>query len=958
MNGAHLLTYKYDILSTYQKRKYSMSQYFLGDVEYSLEEWANISYIGNWKKGEDCCAVKFISNKFPHLYWEIKKLQTKKGVSFENFRDFCDEHSIMYIFKDINNDDLYDGDKICNNIDLFKDLDNFNIQQALCAIVYEGHIYPYSGGKLKRIAKKPRSIKLVKDATNDLIKLYKNNICPRNVIVSTKLKDNKYIIGVDSYIYKGVKYFENSEYEMCVKILKKFNIEKCIPTNISMSSLIDFILSIRKGNHNVSSFLPDKDLYKAKAITWETDDDVDPYIENIKGIDKNKCYHYALTELPYLIIHDWRKHRVTDISKSQNHQINDSYLYLVKARYFSVPIPKSGLYPGYHLKKYNWIEFDILEELETDTCVNFYREILLELYNILNMNDFKKMGVRIIGKMERDIGEISKFLFKCIISKDIDYKEGPIREVNDYKLCFNKKDLINNIRDQIPINIQIKCHAYSLLTDKIKELKLNDNDIVQINTDALYYYGDYPSYLKNKDINVLKKDFKGWKISEDFKSREAFKINFLEDNNIIPTLELTNNNDKKRVLYMKYAGNGKTFEIVNNLVTKCIRKNKSYIVLTPTHSTLNDIKNTKIIIDSVNYDINCDILQKYCFDGSIPDTDIVIIDEIGFCGADCHDFLFKLNRANKSYYCFGDFNQMPPIGETRTFNQPHYLKYMFNKIDTEFINYRNNFTKEYYDQLITGKLDPYSEVFKLSSPLEYAETCICFRNETRDIMNDKILEFKGLKKYSVGTKVICTTNRLLDTSDQFPIYHHKEFTIFKIKKIEKDNAKKPIKKFILIDSNGNKSVIENKRFYANFRHSYCINIYEAQGKTFQSYHWAEEDKNWLLKKRYATDTMRNKLAYTIISRISHPYAAIKGKMIQGFLELEKMENNKMKNKIDKKYSEYVERITKDDSIKKGPIYDFIKDMPIDKRKELYIKPPKKSKTIEKINPNPKYDFIK
>jgi hypothetical protein len=998
MNEAIVLAYKYNRLTTYTKKKYGMSKYFLGDEEYTLEEWANIEYLGKWRKGEDSCAVKFVSNKFPHLYWNIKDYETNDGVSYKDFKSFCENNNIMYSFKNINGDDIYDGNDICSNIDKFKDIDQFNKLQILCAIVYEGHIYPYSGGKLKRISTKPQQIKLVKDASKEFINFHKRGILPRNVNVYTKYENKKSIVTIQSFICKGTKYFENDEYDKCVKILEKFKINKCIPTNIRLTGLINFILSVRKEKINVSSFLPEKDRYKAKAITWETSNSPENGIEfitnsngkkigsgpkpgknfgkKIIGIDKNKCFPYDLCQLPYLIIHDWRKHYVKDISNEKKYKIKDEYLYLVKAKYFSIPIPKSGLYPGYHLNKYNFIDIELLEELETDTCINFYRDIIIELYHKMDVNEFKLIGVNIIGKMERDIGKITKFIFKGIVDKDKEFNDTCTIKIGDHNIFLGKRNIINNVRDQIPINIQIKCHSYSILADKIKEQKLDDDDIVQINTDSIFYYGDYPEDFKNKSDEKLRKNFNGWKKSGVFKSSSAFKINFSEDNEITKTCSLINNNNNQRVLYMKYAGNGKTHFIVNKLVKLCIINNKSYIVLTPTHSTLNDTKTTKCVLDKyTKVDIKCDILQKYCFDGTIPDVDVIIIDEIGFCGADCHDFIYKLNEANKSFFCFGDFNQMPPINETRTYNQPHYLKYMFNKIDTEFVNFRNNFTKKYYDDIINGKLDPLVEVHKYSSAIDSAEICICFRKETRDIINKKILKLKGLKEYSIGTKVICTTNNLLDTSDKYPIYHHKEYVIFEVNVCgqrivrEKINdkikeTKEDIKEFVLSDSDGNKIIVKDTKFYSNFRHSYCINIYEAQGKTFESYHWASRDNNWLSKKRYSSDNMRFRVAYTLISRITHKGAAFNGKLQSYFNEINRIDKLFNKKENTDTYQTYVDgyeplELENKNYKDKKLVYDFLKYA----SEEQKIKILNNTKKILKQNNfstsnKIKYDFLK
>jgi hypothetical protein len=868
-----ILGHNYYLLTSYRKQKVERAKYYIGNKEYRLTQWINIEYLGPWKNEGDSCAVKYISLKYPELYWKIKKMETSKGVSIRDFDNFCNENQILYIFRTID-EKIFKTNK---NNDCFKEVSEFQEQQALCAIVYDGHIYPYSGGKLKRIAKKPQQKIKSNNLGNSLISLLDGGIVPNRIKINIKKnpETKQEEISILSYIHKGIKYFENNEYKRCKEILKYFGIKENIPDNVNINSIFDFVLKTRKSKFNVSTFLPEKSNFKLKSILWQTDKDINT--EDLNGIDKNKTFAHALANLSYLLRHDWRKHKVIDIEKENflTYSVNEKYAYLVKAKYFTTFLPHSGLYPGYHILKARkiGIEFDLLEEYETDICYNFYSEIIDDFRKVLTNDEFKSMMVVLIGKMERDISENPELSFSSIEkSNNDDFYSGYTKQLGDYTIRINKKDKIKYVRDQLLINNQIKCYVFDEIYEEIKKMDLDNKQIVQINTDSIFFYGDIPKDLSKKDKEEMKNDFNGWKICGKFKNIDYAKSGYKNDKPIVKSLELENCNTEPRILYMKYAGNGKTHTIINDVIPMCIKNGKSYIVLTSMHGLLDEYR---------LLGLNCEILQKFCFDETIPNVDVIIIDEIGCCAAECHDFIYKLNYFGKSFICFGDFNQMLPPGEDKPYNQTHYLKYLFNEIREEFSNFRNGFTKEYYDMLINSKIDLNDEVNKYSTEnILDAEYAICFRNKDVKNTNKKILKLLGLKPYGVGTKLICITNKLKESN----IWNNKSVIV---KKIYQENNKSY---YELEDKIGKIITLPEKKVFSNFDHAYCINIYHAQGKTINSYYWVN-DKNKDGKDKWLSGYKNSaRIAYTVISRLT--IGKKNSKFVAGLLRLDELENGK------------------------------------------------------------------
>lgn len=825
-----LVYYSFWVGSTYQDKKLKFENGYIRDFvnEFELTEWTNIQY--NYKnKNGDTCAVAYIGKRFPELYWDIKELESEHGIQVKEFIEFCKKHDIGYNIYNEKGEELYK---------------NEGKYGMLSCIIYNNHIYPLLGGKPKRYSCKEYNIHLLNSEKKFEYFLNKN-ILPSNIkigdIISKEKKEKYKDINIISFTVKNDKYIFNPDYQKCLNILEKMGLEQYMYDNIRITDICKLLEKIYKTT-STASFFPEKYMFKTPPLYYKTKEKINKK-RKIVTIDKNKCYAYALYSLPYLIVFDWRKHKVNENPKT----IEESFMYIAKPKKWTILMPCTKLYSGYHLIecKNMGIEFELLEELETITVPNYYRKIIRLMFENMDEKDFKDAMVILIGKFERDMQE--QFNYKYIGTyneESADMYNGFTQKIGNHTLFFKESKKIKYARDKIPIATQVKDMSRMLVSKKISELKIRDDDVIQINTDSITYYGNLPS-----DLN--KKLFDGWKEAE-FKDTGFVDIyDLYEYNNQYPPtlIHLKNESKGYRKLYMKYAGSGKTTTIIEEIIPKLEKSGKKkdkYIVLTPTHSTLDELK---------RHGINCEIVHKFTFSETLPKEHTIIFDEIGFADLSCHDLLYKCNMKNKNIICFGDFNQLLPIEEDRPCNQPHYLNFLFQEIDTEYINYRNNFTKEYYDQLINEKIDIVKEVNKYSSDIDKAEVILCYRTDkskvskTRDIYNEKILKKLGKKWNDVGVKLICTDNTLIDKN----IYNHKQVTIKECFKETPDD--KEI--FYKLEDDLKNEFIVTERQLKHFRPAYAINVYEAQGMTLKSYHWAQEDNKFLY----------GNMAYTIISRL-------------------------------------------------------------------------------------------
>lgn len=865
--SGHVVVYKYDVLTTFREKVYKRSDYMIGLEEYDLRSiYSNIAYIGQTHNdiNSDSCCVRFINDKFPELYWEIRKIQNKNPngcVGYGQFETFLTNNNIPFEFKDVSGKILSSS----NN----KKLHKFNQNQVVRAIIYDNHIYPYEGGKLIKISKTPMKEKKVDNCLKMLYTLWnKDKKIPRNI----KLDSNKESIYKDqgkiicsSFISGTTRYFQNCKYDRCKEILSKLGIDIKIPVDINFQKVIDIYIKYRKSGSCVKSFLPNSNICKLGAIQYENKD-IDIESKNIVTIDLSKAYPFAFSELKFLARHDWRIHDVIDCSKIDCKETLDyygeHYFYYVVPECYTFLIPQTGIYPGYHLKYamlYD-IKFELLEVYETETCNNFYSEIILKTYDIMTEQEFKDTWVRIIGMQEQSYSKRTSMKFDKITSeKEAGYFEGNSFKYKSSVVFIENKERITNIRNLMFINYQIKCAIYKIVFDKLQELKITADNLVNINTDSISYIGKLPKQLS--------REFGKWK-QVDFKPYEAFRNREDKGNLSVPSLQftITNGFPQNRVLYNKYAGSGKTYTIINSLINDIIKQGKTYIVLTPTHSTQDDYKNVRTIL---GHKINVNTIQHYVNKHIIPVEEVIIIDEIGMSDAKINDFLFELLLIGKSYYCFGDYKQLLLPGEKRPYNKEHYLKFMFTDIYTDYLNFRNNFTTKYYDDLYNMKLNLKNEVHRWGKPrwcelnFNNEEYVLCYRNEIIDKYNETILKYLKLEEYSVGTKVICMDNTALS-----------DYGIWKNKMFKITNRDKSL--ITLTDKHNKQFKIPIKKI-KYFKHSYCVNVYAIQGKTITNYHWAHED-DWVFTLKDCN--MAGRCAYTSISRIKRFNKDLENKIVE------------------------------------------------------------------------------
>lgn len=824
-----------NVIGEYSGRKMELREGILREEEeniYKFEEWANLEY---WNiADEDSCAVKFLCSKYPKCYWELKKLETMHGIKFGDFQLFCDEYEIPYVFRDCK------GKLIAEN--LFEN--KFDRKVTLTGVYYCDHIYPYVGGYiLKKTPNSKISNVLIESGREKMIELLDKKEIPRCI----KVWGSTDKLEIISMVHKKNRYIQNPDYEKCKKYLTAMGYEMYLKDTTRVTDIpkiLEKIFNIEKK----SSFFPHKSEYKTCALNYRKNRYKDYIGDDIHTWDKNKSFLSALKSLEKCLYFDLRTDEFLTHKpkKFEVESIEKHHLYWCTPNFFSAHIPETAFYEGKDLIEFLklGIPFSVRAELCTTSGPNYWQKIIDLMHKHMHNDDFKAAGNIIIGCFERRYKIKTKCVFDSILKgNDIKMRSGFKTELGDHTLCFNTKKEIVGVRDNFPIAVQLKNAARMEIVRFIERNNIPHKNILAICTDSITWYG--------KDTVTDKsdpKDISGWKkIKVDIQKLADFGEP-MDERKHIKFKEIPGSNLSTRVLYDQYAGGGKTYYITNVLIPRLVKRGLSYLVLTPSHKTLQEYKKLGLV---------CEIIQYFHYvDKNIPIYDYYIIDEIGMMDLKCHDILYKIYMTGKPYACFGDFKQLLPF-DKKECNQEKYLQFMFNKINKDWTNYRNNFTKEYYDSLLQRPVyrSKYKhseflirEVKRNSVSIDGAELIICYTHETRNKYNDIMLKKLGLEPFGEGTKVISMTNKMIDHG----IYNRKELIVHKCFLDHK----------ILIDDFGKKYNVPNSRFRQDikkpyFSLGYCINIHQVQGMTVKSYHWCEEDDIFI----------NERIAYTIISRL-------------------------------------------------------------------------------------------
>lgn len=779
--------------------------------------------IENVKSINGNCTRNYLLQQYGHVISNrrIKSLGDEEGVTPKELFDFCVQYRIKYCCYDIN------GNEIIKYIP-----DNINKNYCkLLIIAYNNHIYPIKNKKIIKTFKHnvlPDDYKITNnvDVVPDIYAHIENIL--KNGNVPKLFNNDMNIIGA---CHENKIYVDNSEYKNSLEISYRFNIIDKLKTLASYSSIGSLLSDKYDKKKATLSYFPHSSRF-IKAGYLYNNPNINLDVSEYTTIDKNKCYSYALHQLPYLIKIDY----MTCTINKHPQCIIEHYMYIAKPSCVTILLPNTNMYAGYHLKYCisEGVDFEILEEITTTKHANFYTQLIADMYDMIDPFIAKTVLNRLIGGFETAENVKSVLELEKIGKGDeIRASRGYCIDIGEYTLVFNEVGKTCTVVTRKPIAVQVKDYARIIMYEKMKDLKLNDSNIKQVKIDSITFVTNSTDQKLTFDNTLY-----GWKKE---KYNPVNNYHYVDDPTLSFYLNIPNNN----ILVNSYAGCGKSYDIIHNVIPEI---KEPFIVLTPSYASLSEYKKNNI---------NCDVIQRFSNNNTVPTEKYIIVDEIGMVDRMGHYMLCKCREMNKQLYLYGDFNQLLPVNETKPLNASHYMNHLALQSKILNQNQRNNFTIEYYDQLINmTRKNAQLNVKKHSHILPTTDeqwdddlTIICHRNIMVQKYNKYVLQLIDKSKYDIGVKIRCTSNKLI-----------KKNALNNFKYIIIDNDKKSILKIVPHDQKYDNSqiiTISYSEYEQNFDVAYALTIYSLQGSFVYKYHFAIEDYAYI----------DGRMAYTIISRI-------------------------------------------------------------------------------------------
>ena len=788
---------KTSIIGEYGGKKMNFidSKLYDGVSHLKLNQFKNeIIYNENWKD----CVVDYMTE----LY---KKISPKTIAKLRTIRDilkFCQKYRIKMICYDVN------GNVVESH---YPNIVNKSYK-SFVFIAYNNHLYAVKNPYLKK-THDIMDHKKVKDAHKEMFEIVNRR---KELPYDIDLYNGKIL----SFVYNNIRYYEGNDEETVQYILDRFGILDRWYAGLSINAiggLLEKVYNIK----GCDSFIPNDENFVKGGFNYNN-----TLVDETKciTIDKNKCYSSVLKDLHHLISCDIR---LNGFHKYNDHEIKTYYLYNVEIEEPSILLPQNGLYTGGFLKycKREDLKFKIIEFIETQTTQNLYKALIEDLYEKLDPQEAKKISNIMIGKFESPISTTKNLKFnKMCNEKEADTFEGYKKEIyGKYILCYDEKDTFN-IYNKKPISIQIKDESRKMLYEMMKDLNLENEDIKQVKTDSITFINKNDDYKK-----YIGKGLDDWKIETytPIIPKDIHKINL--------TLEQNCKGENTNELWDCYAGAGKSYKIINEVIPKL---NGDYIVLTPSHACLKDYR---------KLGLKCDVIQKYIYANETNLANNIITDECGMLNKNSWDYVYKLHLTGRKIMAYGDFKQLLPVDIVKKqLNTLLFTNNLFSNINKMNTNYRNNFTKEEYDKMMVCSYSEKGELINKYNAKNYyeADYIITYKNETRRKYNQLMCERLDIKKLDdVGTKLICKTNKLASKN----IYNK---FMFIVKEATDDNM-------VILTDGEEDYEISLKQLNSNFDYGYAVTLYCIQGASVKSIYYAPEDM----------DNLTGRGVYTLISRL-------------------------------------------------------------------------------------------
>ena len=771
----------------------------------------------------------------------VKQIDKTKEWTVEEFYNFCNSKNIPLVIRDINL-------KIVMKIQGKKE----DKKTTLETIVANNHLYDMSDCKIKTFIARDNAEKI--GYCKDLNSFIRDSMCDRVVKlidfdkkmnITRALIDNTLYL-TDEKVYNIIKYFQDV-YKIRPDI---FNMG-----NTGIGATMRNILSEYKSNPFICNMI------KPRNMLFANPDNKKKKNDKVFNIDFNKAYLSALCcdKIPFV--------KSNSIKPFSGVIEDDKLYYIDKVSGCTYGIMNdTGMVFGKRVKhlKNAGANFNIKNEFMCEWVDNPVKNIIKDVEN--DKQNMKLVRDEVIYFIGQGIGHIKPFskVFGGNITTE-DQFDGEIIDFGGF--CAVKKEMISDKLYDCGFRVlsQYVCDiVIDEVMNKVYDLKKDDDSvkIMQIRTDGILF-----NCSKEIDASKYNNNKLGsWKIETKDKKKIKSNINNYDILAVIENVsnDINNINLDRNTYIDGYAGSGKTYKIkqmINDI------KDKSYIVLSKTHAALKEYRKNKI---------NCCVIEKLRHDKSIvKQYDYVFVDEHGLVNyADWEYIFINLVRANTIIISLGDHRQLLPIGEEDSFIDSDIFKIMFTQKVFNPSNFRNNFTKKFYDDLMnldSSALNDVMERFydkkekRLIFGNKNTRVNVCSTHKTRIAVNKTYIDsFKNPKM--VGDFVYPSDTpsdlivQVLPGKNACMLHQYGLYSksVFSFKRINGDNVE-------LYGYDLEDETIDYDDIYTvpleNFNngffdYGYCFTLYSVQGASLRAFKVHEPERMY-----------EGRAMYTLVSRL-------------------------------------------------------------------------------------------
>jgi hypothetical protein len=389
----------------------------------------------------------------------------------------------------------------------------------------------------------------------------------------------------------------------------------------------------------------------------------------------------------------------------------------------------------------------------------------------------------------------SQFLQKNYYLKSSNEYNQVLKSYGEY--YDNIKYLEHNNETQISINKKSNYHlshinsfitSYQRLNLIEQLISMNYDDIIKINVDCIYYYGNKDIELKNVFIH---KEFNNCVLNDCDKSL----IPLFEEIQDYKYSNIQTNENYKSKINLGCGGSGKTTkELKDDGLMKKLFCPPSWKLARNKEKEEGASVSVWYYITTKDPEIRNKILRNY---------NVLIIDEVSMMTEETKKFILEQFKLCKIIFC-GDLGfQLPPIeGEEMTVEGIQKIEYFNN-------NYRCQCPK------LLSLLNKCREMIKDKKELKFINNYIInyFQKENRIISIDKLKEL-----YDINDMILSGTNDLKDAYTE--IFKGK----FEMKKLYITSNSRQF-------SNGEILITNDKPIGVSSEERYCYTTHSIQGET-------------------------------------------------------------------------------------------------------------------------------